>query len=111
MRQLLPLLVLLASPALAAEGPVFRDFGSYVPVESDLVIPKGTVLRHVYDVTAAAHGKRNPGFETAARFVNTHVGHGMARQDVAVAVVVHCLVYRSRSVDFEKGNWELMLPH
>ncbi len=64
-------------------------FGSHTPVEADLVIPKGMVLRHVYDVTAAAPGKRNPGFETAARFINSHVGNGMAQRDVAVAVVVH----------------------
>ena len=88
MRALLIALAL-ASPAIATDGPVFMGFGSHTPVESDLVIPKGMVLRHVYDVTAAAPGKRNPGFETAARFINSHVGNGMAERDVAVAVVVH----------------------
>lgn len=83
---------LLASPALAAEpqgGPVFAGFGKHTPVEHDVAIPKGMVLRHVYDVTKAAPGKLNPGFETAARFINSHVANGVAERDVAVAVVVH----------------------
>lgn len=89
MRAALLALALLASPAAAIDGPVFKGFGSYTATEHNLAIPKGTVLRHVYDVTAAAPGKRNPGFETAARFINSHVGNGMAQRDVAVAVVVH----------------------
>jgi intracellular sulfur oxidation DsrE/DsrF family protein len=80
---------LLSTPALATDGPVFVGFGSHTPVEHDVAIPRGMVLRHVYDVTAAAPGKRNPGFETAARFINSHVANGMAPRDVAVAVVVH----------------------
>ncbi|OSZ71858.1 hypothetical protein CAP39_00180 [Sphingomonas sp. IBVSS1] len=93
MRRLLLALALLATPAAAIDGPVsgpvFRGFGTYTATEHDVVIPRGTVLRHVYDVTAATPGKRNPGFETAARFINSHVGNGMAERDVAVAVVVH----------------------
>ena len=89
MRRTLFCLVLFASPAWATDGPVFRDFGSHTPVESDLAIPRGMVLRHVYDVIPASPGKRNPAFETAARFINSHVGNGVAERDVAVAVVVH----------------------
>jgi intracellular sulfur oxidation DsrE/DsrF family protein len=89
MRRALLCLALIASPAFATDGPVFKDFGSHTPVESDLAIPKGMVLRHAYDVTAASPGKRNSGFETAARFINSHVANGMAERDVAVAVVVH----------------------
>jgi intracellular sulfur oxidation DsrE/DsrF family protein len=88
MRALL-IAALLASPALATDGPVFKGFGSHTPVEHDVAIPKGMVLRHVYDVTRAAPGTLNPGFETAARFINSHVANGMAERDVAVAVVVH----------------------
>jgi intracellular sulfur oxidation DsrE/DsrF family protein len=91
MRALL-IAALLAAPAVAAEpqgGPVFAGFGKHTPVEHDVAIPKGMVLRHVYDVTKAAPGKLNPGFETAARFINSHVANGMAERDVAVAVVVH----------------------
>ena len=88
MRALL-IAALLATPALATDGPVFKGFGAHTPVEHDVAIPKGMVLRHVYDVTAATPGKRNPGFETAARFINSHVANGMAERDVAVAVVVH----------------------
>ena len=83
------LAALIAAPVLATDGPVFTGFGSHTPVEYDVAIPKGMVLRHAYDVAAAAPGKRNPGFETAARFINSHVANGMAQRDVAVAVVVH----------------------
>jgi intracellular sulfur oxidation DsrE/DsrF family protein len=76
-------------PVRATDGPVFMGFGSHTPVDVNVVIPKGMVLRHVYDVTKATPGKRNPGFETAARFVNSHVGNGMPAGDVASAVVVH----------------------
>ena len=89
MKRLLFLAALLAAPALATDGPVFMGFGSHTPVAADLVIPRGIVLRHVYDVTAATPGKRNPGFETAARFINSHVANGVPERDVAVAVVVH----------------------
>jgi len=89
MRRLLIALALLATPAAAIDGPVFQGFGTYTATDHDVLIPKGTVLRHVYDVTAATPGKRNPGFETVARFINSHVGNGMAERDVAVAVVVH----------------------
>jgi intracellular sulfur oxidation DsrE/DsrF family protein len=89
MKHVLLLAAMLAGPALAVDGPVFMGFGTHTPVEHDVAIPKGMVLRHVYDVTAATPGKRNPGFETAARFINSHVANGMAERDVAVAVVVH----------------------
>ena len=88
MRALL-IAVLLAAPAAATDGPVFKGFGTHTPVEHDVAIPKGMVLRHVYDVTKAAPGKLNPGFETAARFINSHVANGVAERDVAVDVVVH----------------------
>ncbi|OYZ14735.1 MAG: hypothetical protein B7Y35_13655 [Sphingomonadales bacterium 28-64-96] len=88
MRALL-IAVLLAAPAAATDGPVFKGFGTHTPVEHNVAIPKGMVLRHVYDVTKAVPGKLNPGFETAARFINSHVANGVSERDVAVAVVVH----------------------
>jgi intracellular sulfur oxidation DsrE/DsrF family protein len=88
-KRLLLISALLSGPALATDGPVFMSFGSHTVVEADIMIPKGMVLRHVYGVTAASPGKRNPGFETAARFINSHVGNGMAARDVSVAIVVH----------------------
>lgn len=88
MRALL-IAVLLAAPAAATDGPVFKGFGTHTPVEHNVAIPKGMALRYVYDVTKAASGKLNPGFETAARFINSHVANGVSERDVAVAVVVH----------------------
>jgi intracellular sulfur oxidation DsrE/DsrF family protein len=81
--------VIAATPALATDGPVFMGFGSHTPVDVNVAIPKGTVLRHVYDVTKATPGERNRGFESAARFINSHVGNGMPAGNVGAAVVVH----------------------
>jgi intracellular sulfur oxidation DsrE/DsrF family protein len=98
--------LLLAGPAQATDGPVFMGFGSHTPVEADLALPKGLVLRHVYDVTRATPGQRNPGFETAARFINSHVGNGMAAENVRVAVVVHgpAIVELTRSEVYAARN-------
>lgn len=82
-------LALATSPARATDGPVFMGFGSHTPVDVNVVIPKGTVLRHAYDATKATPGKRNPVFEAAARFINSHVGNGMPAGNVGAAVVVH----------------------
>ena len=82
-------LALATAPARATDGPVFMGFGSHTPVDVNVVIPKGTVLRHAYDATKATPGKRNPVFEAAARFINSHVGNGMPAGNVASAVVVH----------------------
>ena len=60
MRALL-IAVLLAAPAAATDGPVFKGFGTHTPVEYNVAIPKGMVLRHVYDVTKAAPGKPHQG--------------------------------------------------
>ena len=95
MRALL-IAVLLAAPAAATDGPVFKGFGTHTPVEHNVAIPKGMALRHVYDVTKAASGKLNPGFETAARFINSHVANGVSERDVAVAVVVATIVVLHR---------------
>lgn len=99
MRSTMMMAVLLAVPAAAQEaprlpaqvsGPVFPNNGSYYPIASDLVIPKGTVLRHVYDVNPGAPaGKVLPVLDTAARFINSHVAAGMPEKDVHVAVVAH----------------------
>ena len=37
----------------------------------------------------AKDGGRNRGFESAARFINMHVAHGVAEENIRVAVVVH----------------------
>lgn len=87
--------LLIAAPAAAQNssfhpGPVFPDVAPVATVESDMAIPAGTVFKVTYDVTAQAEpGAVNRNFETAARFLNTHVEAGVPETDINVAYVVH----------------------
>lgn len=92
---LLPLL-LGAAPLAAqdtsafATGPVFADFGPHAPIEGIGAVPADTEFAIAFDVSAPAEaGKRNRGFESAARFINMHVAHGVAEENIRIAVVVH----------------------
>ena len=95
----LPLLIaLLALPALAQaapragfhSGPVFTAFADVATVDSDLAIPKGTVLKVLFDVSdAATPGAMSRKIETAARFINMHVEAGVPIGNIHVAIVVH----------------------
>ena len=70
-------------------GPVF-DFVTTTRVQSDVVIPKDTVLKVVYDTyTGAESGKVNSTFLSAARFINMHVDAGHPKENIKVAIVVH----------------------
>ncbi|QZD91864.1 DsrE family protein [Qipengyuania xiapuensis] len=88
--------VLIAFPLAAQDmsafktGPVFEDFGPHAPVKGVEIFAPDTELSHSFDVAKAAKdGGRNPGFESAARFINMHVAHGVAEENIRVAVVVH----------------------
>ena len=93
------LLALLASPLAAQEasmdafttGPVFEDFGPVADIpDADLAIPEGATFHVAFDVVRAAEdGKRNRGFESAARLINMHARAGVEPMENRVAVVVH----------------------
>lgn len=71
-------------------GPVFEDFGPHAPVEGVETFASDTEFAHSFDVAKAAEdGGRNRGFESAARFINMHVAHGVTEENIRVAVVVH----------------------
>ena len=95
MTRALLLALLLAAPAAAQNaqfhpGPVFPDVAPVATIESDMAIPPGQVFKVTYDVTAQAEpGSVNRNFETAARFLNTHVEAGVAEANINVAYVVH----------------------
>ncbi|WP_128891108.1 DsrE family protein [Erythrobacter sp. HKB08] len=97
MRYLLALGALaLAVPASAQDmsafrtGPVFEDFGPHAPVEGIGEVPADTEFAHAFDVaTPAEDGKRNRGFESAARFINMHAAAGVDPDNIRIAVVVH----------------------
>lgn len=95
-RTLIVGLALMASPLAAqdmsafATGPVFADFGPHAPVEGIGTAAAETEFAIAFDVSDAAEaGKRNRGFESAARFINMHVAHGVAEENIRLAVVVH----------------------
>jgi intracellular sulfur oxidation DsrE/DsrF family protein len=89
-------LALLAAPAAAQDmsafrtGPVFADFGPHAPVEGIGEVPADTEFAVAFDVSEPAEdGERNRGFESAARFINMHVAHGVPEDNIRIAVVVH----------------------
>lgn len=87
-------LIAFSAPAGARDsartGPVFDGFGPHVPVEGIEAVPGDTEFAHSFDVARQAErDQRNRGFESAARFVNMHAAHGVDRDNMRVAVVVH----------------------
>ena len=89
-------LALLAAPLSAQDmsvfktGPVFTDFGPHAPVAGIGEVPADTEFSVAFDVSEKAEeGKRNRGFESAARFINMHVAHGVPEENIRIAVVVH----------------------
>lgn len=88
--------LLMAGPALAQDrssfiaGPVLPDVGPIARVDSDVPIPKGTVFKIAFDVSAkAAPGTLSRQIETAARALNMHVANGVPQKDVHIVVIVH----------------------
>ncbi|WP_246449858.1 DsrE family protein [Qipengyuania soli] len=89
-------LALLASPLAAQDmstfktGPVFKQFGPHAPVEGIGQVPADTEFAVAFDVSKPAEaGEWNKGFESAARFINMHVAHGVPEDNIRIAVVVH----------------------
>ena len=87
---------LLATTAAAQDmsafkpGPVFAQFGPHAPVEGVGEVPGDTEFSIAFDVAKPAdEGARNRGFESAARFINMHVAHGVPEDNIRIAVVVH----------------------
>ena len=95
MMRVLVLAALMATPAAAQlpafhPGPVFADVAPIATIDSDMAIPPGAVFKVTYDVTAQSPvGTPNRAFETAARFINTHVEAGVPEVRINVAYVVH----------------------
>ncbi|MBX7483938.1 DsrE family protein [Qipengyuania qiaonensis] len=89
-------LLLLAAPLAAQDmsvfktGPVFTRFGPHAPVEGIGEVPADSEFAVAFDVLEPAdEGKLNRRLESAARFINMHVAHGVAEENIRVAVVVH----------------------
>tara|TARA_R110000751_G_scaffold2018_8_gene8907 strand:+ start:256415 stop:256948 length:534 start_codon:yes stop_codon:yes gene_type:complete len=87
---------LLASTAGAQDmsafrsGPIFEEFGAHAPVEGIDAFAPDTAFAIAFDVAEQADaGRRNRGFESAARFINMHASHAVDPANMRVAVVVH----------------------
>lgn len=97
MRIALTLALALIAPPLAAQdmsafrpGPVLAEFGPHAPVPGVEQLPADTEFAVAFDVsTPAAEGGANRGFESAARFLNMHVAHGVPQENIRLVVVVH----------------------
>jgi intracellular sulfur oxidation DsrE/DsrF family protein len=89
-------LALIAAPLTAQDmsafkpGPVLTEFGAHAPVPGVEQLPATTEFALAFDVsTPAAEGAANRGFESAGRFLNMHVAHGVPRENIRLVVVVH----------------------
>jgi intracellular sulfur oxidation DsrE/DsrF family protein len=71
-------------------GPVLTEFGSHAPVPGVEQLPAETEFAIAFDVsTPAADGSANRGFDSAARFLNMNVAHGVPQENIRLVVVVH----------------------
>jgi len=97
MRIALTLALALAAAPLAAQdmsafkpGPVIADMGAHAPVPGVEQLPADSQFAIAFDVSApAAEGAPNRGFDSAARFLNMHVAHGVPQENIRLVVVVH----------------------
>lgn len=101
---LLPLLAQTVSAQDSIKGPVF-DFVETVRVEADMVVPRDTVLKVVFDTYRGADvGKVNSSFSSAARFINMHVDASHPQENIKVAIVVHGSTSLDVTQDFYYGE-------
>ena len=87
---------MLTAPAAAQDepvrqsGPVFAEFGSWREVASTQALDPSQQFKAIFDVVPGGRdGERNARFDSAARYMNLLVAHGVPRENVHVAIVVH----------------------
>ena len=89
------LLALIAAPAAAQDretrsGPIFTGFGDWTVVDNQLPVGADQRYRAIFDATDGAEdGTLNWRFDSAARYINLLVAHGVPREHIEVAIVVH----------------------
>lgn len=80
----------MASADKFISGGVIKSYGKYAKVEQDLALDKNSVLKVAFDIgTQGKVGEVNRKLETLARFINMHVAHGIALENIKLAAVVH----------------------
>ncbi|WP_379922557.1 DsrE family protein [Erythrobacter sp. R86502] len=71
-------------------GPVLTEFGAHAPVPGIESLPADAQFAVAFDVsTPAGESGPNRGFDSAARFLNMHVAHGVPQENIRLVVVVH----------------------
>ena len=77
-------------PGLTPSGPVIQSAGQSVKVDdATFVIPEGHVFKAVYVIDKADTAAVNQQLTTIARFLNLHVRHGISKERLHAAAVVH----------------------
>ncbi|PQB04068.1 DsrE family protein [Aureitalea marina] len=98
MRQSIFCLFLMITAVITAQktkkpGPVIMSYGPTSAVEDpDFVMDKAAEYKVLFDVTTSSESKPdqvNKGLETAARFLNMHVGAGKDPKTLNPVMIVH----------------------
>ena len=77
-------------PGLTQSGPVIQSTGQSVKVDdATFVIPERHVFKAVYVIDRADTTGANQQLTTIARFLNLHARHGVPKERLVAAAVVH----------------------
>ncbi len=77
-------------PGMTQSGPRIQSAGPTVAVDdATFVIPDGHVFKAVYVIDRADSAGTNQQLTTIARFLNLHARHGVPRERLHAAAVVH----------------------
>jgi intracellular sulfur oxidation DsrE/DsrF family protein len=79
-----------SGPGLTQSGPLIQSGGRTVEVrDADFAIPEGHVFKAVYVIDQADTSSASQQLSTIARFLNLHVRHGIPKERLHAAAVVH----------------------
>ena len=84
---------LISAQTTKKQGPVITNYGPTSAVEDpDFIMDMETEYKVIFDVTTSSESKPdqvNKGLETAARFLNMHVGAGKDPKTLKPVMIVH----------------------
>lgn len=72
------------------DGPVIIGYGKHAQVDQDMTIPTGSTFNVVFNISkSAGKGQLNHQLDSLARFINMHVGAGIAEKNIHLAAIIH----------------------
>jgi intracellular sulfur oxidation DsrE/DsrF family protein len=78
------------NPSMTQSGPVIQSGGRSVQVDdATFTFPEGHVFKAVYVIDRADSVGANQQLSTIARFINLHARHGVPKERLHAAAVVH----------------------